>query len=448
MKRIMIIDDDLIIHTLLSELLRKQGYDVMLASNGESGLSQIKAFVPDLVITDFNMPGKSGLEVVEELSKHYPGLPVIMLTAFGDVPLTIKSIQVGAFDFVEKPIQPKRLLETIRAGLDLHDKRKSISKVISHASRMVIEANLPVGKTVQMKDIFKKIGRISMNRINVLITGEPGTGKEKIAQLIHHSGITREHPIITINCKTAHPKHLEIDLFGCNKDSMPDSKNEKPGKFEQAKEGTIYLEDFTELPLDVQYHLLEVIQSRQFRKIGSEQPLPLKARVITASSRNLEELISQGKLLKELYYQLKVFTIHIPPLRERKDDIPDLVEHLIQQINRKQSTNIQRIEDDVFELLKRHDWPGNINELENTLLQAVLLSRSDVLEKELITLNQVGDKVNAAEKTPFISLDDLEKKHIKAVLDANEWRKQRVAKILDITRPTLNAKIEKYGLHP
>jgi DNA-binding NtrC family response regulator len=447
MKRIMIIDDDVIIHTLLSELLNKNGYEVVLASDGVSGLSQINTLVPDLVITDFNMPGKSGLEVVSELSKLHPGLPVILLTAYGDVPLTIKSIQAGAFDYIEKPIQPKQLLETIKNGLDAFDKHQSINKAISFPSRIAIEENLPVGKTPAMKEIFKNIGRISMNRLSVLITGEAGTGKEKMANLIHHSGITRDFPIASVNCNAISGKHIEAELFGHLKGAVPGLRGEKTGRFEYVNHGTLFLHEFCELPLNLQYQLLNVLENKCFVKPGVIDPIPMEARIIAGSSRNIEELIKQGKLLKELYYHLKIFHIHIPPLRHRRDDIPELVEHLVIHINRKQHTRIQRIEDGVFELLKRHDWPGNIRELENVLLQAILLSRSDVLEKGLISLNQYNNNLEVDKVAKLLPLEDIEKKHIKSVLDALGWRKQEAAKVLEITRPTLNAKIEKYQLH-
>ncbi|MDP2423170.1 MAG: sigma-54 dependent transcriptional regulator [Bacteroidales bacterium] len=448
MKRILIIDDDAMVRLLLSELLKKHGYEVVQAKDGASGLSMVKTLAPDLVITDYNMPGITGLDVVSELSRLHPGLPVIMLTAYGDVPLTIKSIQAGAFDYIEKPIQGKQLIETIRNGLDAFEKRQSISKPVSRVSRFAIEESLPVGKTPLMKNIFKNIGRISMNRINVLITGESGTGKEKIARLIHHSGITREHPMVTVNCKASSESQLELDLFGYSKGALTGQRGEKIGKLEQVGEGTLFLDEFPDLSDKLQAKVHNVLQDRSFFKPGVEMAIPFKARVISASSKNLEDLVNQGILLKELYYQLKVLNIYVPPLRQRKDDIPELVEQLLQQYNRKLNKQINKIEDGVLEILKKYDWQGNIRELENTLVQAMLLSRGDVLEKQHVLLYHADENQFSEPNKNLTSLAEVEKEHIKNVLDAIGWGKQEAARILEIARPTLNAKIDKYQLKP
>ncbi|MCB9014303.1 MAG: sigma-54-dependent Fis family transcriptional regulator [Lentimicrobiaceae bacterium] len=445
MSKILAIDDDSIIRTLLTNILTKAGYEVVTASDGETGLELASTTSPDLVVTDFQMPGISGLDVVTELQRTQPGLPVILLTAHGDVALTIKSIQLGAYDFIEKPIQMQELLDVIRNGLEVSKQSRSLTETISPEARKAIEDNLLVGKTPVMREIFKNIGRISLNKVNVLITGETGTGKELIARLIHYSGVTREHPLVVVNCSTLSERLLEHELFGYTSTAFPGNTTEKKGKFEQAGEGTLFLDEISELSDDIQTKLLRVLQELEFEKPGSDDTIPLKARIIAATNKDLESLVKSGKFREELYYRLKVFTIALPPLRQRKDDIAELVRHLVQKLNRKLNKRVLKIGDGVIDLLKTHEWPGNVRELENTLMQALIMTRSDVLEKEHIVLMHPAED-STAEKFELKSIADIEKVHIKKVLDKVKWNKQEASRILEITRPTLNAKIEKYGL--
>jgi len=445
MSKILAIDDDSIIRTLLTNILTKAGYEVITASDGESGLEMAATQAPDLVVTDYQMPGITGLDVITELQKTQPGLPVILLTAHGDVALTIKSIQIGAYDFIEKPIQMQELLDVIRNGLEVSVQSRNLQETITPEARKAIEDNLLVGKTPVMREIFKNVGRISLNKVNVLITGETGTGKELISRLIHFSGITREHPLVVVNCSTLNESLLEHELFGYTLGAYPGATNNKKGKFEQAGEGTLFLDEISELTDNIQTKLLRVIQEQEFEKPGADEPLPMQARIIAATNKDLEELVKSGKFREELYYRLKVFTIALPPLRQRKEDIPELVRHLMGKLNKKLNKRVLKIGNGVIEMLKNHDWPGNVRELENTLLQAIILTRSDVLEKEHIMLMN-PNKEGEDESFELKSIADIESVHIKKVLDKVKWNKQEVSRILEITRPTLNAKIEKYGL--
>ncbi|KAF0194674.1 MAG: hypothetical protein FD166_3395 [Bacteroidetes bacterium] len=445
MSKILAIDDDSIIRTLLTNILTKAGYEVVTASDGESGLELAATTNPDLVVTDFQMPGLTGLDVVTELQKTQPGLPVILLTAHGDVALTIKSIQLGAYDFIEKPIQMQELLDVIRNGLEVSRQSRSLTEAISPEIRKAIEDNLLVGKTPVMREIFKNIGRISLNKVNVLITGETGTGKELIARLIHFSGITREHPLVVVNCSNLNEGLLEHELFGYTLGAFPGAMNDKKGKFEQAGEGTLFLDEISELTDNIQTKLLRVLQELEFEKPGADEPLPMKARIIAATNKDLESLVRSGKFREELYYRLKVFTIALPPLRNRKEDMGELVKHLMGKLNRKLNKRVLKIGDGVLDMLRDHEWPGNVRELENTLMQAFIMTRSDVLEKEHIVLMSSPEGAGG-EMFELKSIADIEKVHIKKVLDKVKWNKQEASRILEITRPTLNAKIEKYGL--
>ena len=315
-------------------------------------------------------------------------------------------------------------------------------------SSNIAEENILVGNTPPMKEVFKKIGCISLNKVNVLILGDTGTGKELIAKLIHSTGITKDQPLVTVNCSALAESLLESELFGHVKGSFTGAIRDKKGKFELAGEGSILLDEISEISLNTQVKLLRVIQELEFEKVGGEATIPMKARIIAASNRNLEDLIKEGKFREDLYYRLKVFTIQIPPLRDRKDDIDGLVIHFLRKLNKKFNRNVVKIGEGVIDMLKEHDWYGNVRELENTLLQAIVASKSDVLQKENIMLNfRNPSEHEQGEKMPDLkSLSDVEAYHIKRILDQTKWNRVESSRILDISRPTLNAKIEKYHL--
>lgn len=450
MEKILVIDDDKLVRKVFKLTLSKEGYDVLEAEDGRQGLQLIKTENPDLVLTDFQMPGINGLEVIAEITRLKLNIPVIMLTGYGDVSLTIKSIQKGAFEFLEKPTKPEVLKSTVRKALDSAQTSRNLPEVITSEEEAdkELDNNFLVGRTPRMKEIFKNIGMISMNKVNVLIEGETGTGKELIARLVHFSGITRDKPLVVVNCSALTETLLESELFGHVKGSFTDSIRDKKGKFELAGDGTIFLDEISEISLNTQVKLLRVIQELEFEKVGGETPIPMKARIIAATNKNLEDLIKAGKFREDLYYRLKVFTIKLPPLRDRKDDIGDLIIHFLHKLNKKFNKNVTKIGDGVVELLMQHNWHGNVRELENTILQAIVMSKNDVLEKQNIVLNTAMDEQESVktQETDLKSLAEVEKTHIKAVLDSVHWNKVEASRILEITRPTLNAKIEKYNL--
>jgi len=450
MKKILIIDDDKTFRVILKEVLIKEGYHLLEAPSGEKGLEIVKNEHPDLVITDFQMPGMSGLDVLQAIVKMRTGIPVIMITGFSDTENIIKAIQMGAFDYLEKPVNHSVLKSAIKVALNSANLSSNLDMVVNEDtfSSNVSEENILVGNTPPMKEVFKKIGCISLNKVNVLILGDTGTGKELIARLIHYTGVTKDQPLVTVNCSALAESLLESELFGHVKGSFTGAIRDKKGKFELAGEGSILLDEISEISLNTQVKLLRVIQELEFEKVGGEATIPMKARIIAASNRNLEELIKEGKFREDLYYRLKVFTIQIPPLRDRKEDIGGLVIHFLRKLNKKFNKNVVKIGEGVIDMLKEHDWYGNVRELENTLLQAIVISKSDVLQKENIMLNFRNPSENAeGEKMPNLkSLSEVEAYHIKKILDQTKWNRVESSRILDISRPTLNAKIEKYHL--
>lgn len=445
MSKILVIDDDTVIRTLLSTVLRKVGYEVITAAEGTTGLKLAADEDPDLVITDYQMPGLNGMELLEALHIRVPFLPVIMLTAHGDMALTIRSMQAGAYDYLEKPIKMEELVRIVKGGLEQSRQSKSIRENIPALSLKALEENTFIGKSNAMRDIFKNIGRVSVTKVNVLLSGETGTGKELIARLIHHSGVTREHPLVVINCASLNENTADSELFGYCKGAFSGATTDKAGKFELAGEGTIFLDDISELSDHFQAKILRVIQELEFEKPGCPETVPMKARIIASTNKDLEVMVREGRFREELYYRLKVFTFRIPPLRTHKEDLPDLVNYFISKLNRKLNKKISKIADGVIPYLQEYHWPGNVRELENSLLQAMVMTHGDVLEKESIVLVHANDVLNESPDT-LSSLDEVEKNHILRVLEAVNWKKQDAIKILALTRPTLNAKILKYGI--
>ena len=450
MEKILVVEDDTISRRIIREILSRSGYEVFEAEDGAQGLESFKANKPDLVLTDYQMPVMNGLRVLSEIRNLQPAVPVIMLTGFGDIALIIKSIQLGAFDFLEKPINTPQLKEVVASALNSVISSKKHDQVLTEGISIdkKIQENILIGRSPQIKDIFKNIGRVSLNKVNILIEGESGTGKELIARLIHYSGITRDKPLVVVNCSALTETLLESELFGHEKGSFTGSLKTKKGKFELAEDGTIFLDEISEISPNTQVKLLRVIQELEFERVGGETTLPMQARIIAATNKKLEKLIEEGKFREDLYYRLKVFTVQLPPLRERREDIKDLTIHFLTKLNKRFNKNVTKIGDGVIEMLQQHTWPGNVRELENTIMQAIVMSKNDVLEVENIKINQRATEGSQEfnQKFELRSLADIEKDYIKRVLDEVRWNKIEASRILEITRPTLNAKIEKYKL--
>lgn len=449
MDKIVVIDDDESIRESLQVLLSESSHEVLLAENGETGIKLIEQNHPDLVLCDLKMPGDDGLEVLRKVKRINEYIPFIIMTAFEDLESAITAMQIGAYDYIEKPLEVTRFETLIKRAIESKKLSDRLSIAISEDNKEYNLETAFVGKSQNMRDIVKMCGQVSMNRVTVLIQGESGTGKEIISRIIHQSGITRDRPFIGVNCTALTETLLESELFGHVKGSFTGATREKKGKFELAGEGTIFLDEISEISNELQLKLLRVIQEKEFEKVGGEVTIPLKARIIAATNKDLGTLVDQKKFREDLYYRLKVFSIEIPPLRERKEAIPDLVLHFLKKFNKELHKNIRKIPYEVMESLQNYEWIGNVRELENILMQAVVLSKGDVLEKESILLrNQFNHNAfsgNGCDRSK-LSLDEIEKEHIKLVLDKVNWNKKAAYTILGITKPTLNSKIKDYGI--
>ncbi len=445
MAKLLIIDDDEQVREILNVNLKELGHKVFLAENGSKGLKAVEKYSPDLIICDLIMPDMNGIQVLEKVKNYDPHIQVILFTAYYDMSSIIKAMQKGAFDYMQKPIDMEQLKIKINRALKIQSVSQQLEAYISEDFLEYQLDNSLVGRTPAMREIFKNIGQLSSNKVSVLIQGESGTGKELIAKVIHYNGVSKGQPFVAVNCTALSRELLESELFGHVKGAFTGAIKDKKGKFELAREGTIFLDEISEMSLDLQAKLLRVLQEREFEKVGGEYTLPMKARIIAASNRDLEKLVEEGKFREDLYYRLKVFTINLPPLRERKEDIPLLVVHFLKKINKELHKNVMKIPMEVMEMLQEYDWPGNVRELENILLQAVVLSSNDVLVKENILLRKNNKQKNGTEKE-LLSLEEVEKRHIKYVLEQVKGDKQKAVQILGISKPTLYSKLEKYGL--
>ncbi|MDR3666838.1 MAG: sigma-54 dependent transcriptional regulator [Ignavibacteriaceae bacterium] len=445
MESILIIDDDESFGETLEIFLTDMGCRILRANSGKVGLDIIEKEHPDLVITDYKMPNLNGLQVLKRIKEIDVKIQVIMLTAFEDMDSTIKAMQLGAYDYVEK-LELERIKAITKRALESKKLSERLVIAISEDSSDYQLENSLVGSTKAMKEIYKKIGKISSTKVSVLVQGESGTGKELITKIIHYTGITQDQPFIAVNCTALSESLLESELFGHVKGAFTGAIRDKKGKFELAEEGTIFLDEISEISPNLQVKLLRVLQEREFERVGGEISIPMKARVVSASNKNLSELVKMGKFREDLFYRLKVFTIEIPPLRERKEDIPKLVVHFLKKINKELHKNVWKIPYEVMEILQTHDWVGNVRELENTLLQAVVLAKGDVMEKEYILLKHDEFVQNETVNKANLSLADIEKTHIMLVLEEVNWDKQVASKILGIAKTTLYNKIEAYGL--
>ena len=446
MEKILLIDDDDPTRETLELYLNELNYKIFSANSGKRGLELLEFHHPDLVITDLKMPEIDGIAVLKKVKEFDNNIPVIVITAFDDMQSTIKAMQLGAYDYVEKPLDMAKLKFEVARALENSNLSKRLAFAISKDSEDYQIGNNFIGKTPKMKEIFKKIGQVSSSRVNVLIYGESGTGKELLTKVIHYSGITKDQPFIAVNSSALSENLLESELFGHVKGAFTGAVKDKKGKFELAGEGTIFLDEISEISSSLQTKLLRVLQEREFEKVGGETTIPMKARVVAATNRDLSKLVSEGKFREDLYYRLNVFKINVPPLRERKEDIPNLVVHFLMKINRELHKNVVKVPYDVIDMLQNYEWIGNVRELENTLMQAVLLAKGEVLEKDYILLktneNHNRDYVNNED----LSLAEFEKEHIKFVLEKVKWEKKEAAKILKISRQTLYNKIETYSL--
>ena len=442
MRTVLIIDDDPLIRKTLSGHLAKQGFDVQLAEEGEEGVRKFRESSADLVLLDVRLPDIDGLEVLRQIRDISKKTYVLMMTAYDDMKTTVDAIKLGAFEYLVKPLNFIDLDLTVNKAFQVRALEEKVSYLVEERQKEYTIDNI-IGRSPQMREVFKLIGSVANTRTNVLIQGESGTGKELVAKAIHYNSPYRDEPFIVINCSAISDTLLESELFGHAKGAFTDAVAETKGKFEIAGKGTLFLDEIGDVSPNLQSKLLRVIETRDFMKVGGEKILKTEARIIAATNHDLNALIEKGKFREDLYYRLKVVEIFLPPLRERKEDIPELVAYLLEKINRELRRNVRKVPPGVMGQLQDMPWRGNVRELENALTRAVILAKGDVVLKENLPLESGERKLFPGE---LVALREVERDYIQHVLDATQGSKTRASQVLKISRPTLDKKIREYRL--
>ena len=442
MKSILVIDDDPLIRKTLSTHLAKEGFEISLAKTGEEGIQKYTESSPELVILDIRLPDIDGLETMRRLKERDPGAAIIIITAFDDMKTTVEAVKLGAFEYLVKPLDFVDLELTIAKAFQMRSLEDKLSYLVSEKQKEYTIDSI-VGHSPQMREVFKLIGSVATTRTNVLITGESGTGKELVAKAIHFNSPYSDEPIIVINCSAISDTLLESELFGHVKGAFTDAICETKGKFEIAGKGTLFLDEIGDISRNLQSKLLRVIETRDFMKVGGEKVLKSEARIIAASNKDLVQSVDENKFREDLFYRLKVVEIHLSPLRERKEDIPDLVAYLLQKINKELRKNVRKVPPQVLKILMNLNWKGNVRELENALTRAVILAKGDIILEENLPVERGEKDFYPKELVP---LKDVEKTYIQHVIKTTKGNKTQSSQILGISRPTLDKKIREYSL--
>ncbi len=441
---ILVVDDDEVIRDACDQLLSGMKYDVKLAADGKDGLEKIKKEAFDIVILDLKMPGLSGMELLKIIKEDNPETIVIVITGYATVESAVEAMKLGAYDFLPKPFTPEELRIIIRRAID---KRKLTlnNLFLKRELDSNQEFEMIVGKSQGMRQILKLIDKVGPTDSTVLITGESGTGKELVARAIHRHSARREMPFVTVDCSTLVENLFESELFGHVKGSFTGATATKHGRLELANSGTVFFDEISNIGLNVQAKLLRAIQEREITKVGSTQAVKIDIRIIAATNRDLLECVKEGSFREDLFYRLSVVPIHLPPLRERQNDIPLLANHFLNKYNKKRGKSIQGISDPAMNALTKYDWPGNVRELENTIERAIVLTEHRFIESSDLSYYafNVGIESDASKET---ALADIEKAHIEKTLKIYNGHRMKAAEALGIDRKTLRLKIKKYGI--
>ena len=449
-KTVLVIDDDESLRRVVEYNLREDGYGVLTAADGRIGLERFHESAVDLVLTDVRMPEMSGLEVLARVKAMQPDLPVIVLTAHGTIDAAVEAMKGGAFDYLTKPFSRDQLQASVRKALELG----ALASENRHLRQIVRErfsfASMIAGSRA-MRAVTDTASRVAASDTTVLLEGESGTGKELLAKAIHVNSARSRGPFITVNC-AAIPEHLlESELFGHRRGAFTGAVADKPGKFEAANRGTIFLDEVGELPLLLQVKILRVLQEREVDKLGETRSIKVDVRVIAATNRGLEKMIADGAFREDLYYRLAVVSIRVPPLRERADDIPLLVDHFLDKHAARLERARPAVDKEVYAAFNRYAWPGNIRELENVIERALVLDRDGVLglddlPERLQASGQRFGNLRIELPDEGISLEDVERELLLAALEKHNWNQTRAAAYLNITRSTLLYRMQKFGL--
>ncbi len=443
--RILVVDDEQIMRDSLSDWLRLDGYEVEAVEDGYKALEKVKKEHWDALFVDLKMPRMDGIEVMEEVKKIDKDVPVIIITAYATVDTAVKAMKEGAYEYIVKPFNPEEISIIIR-NIIAHRNLVKENIYLRQELKKRYQLNDIIGKGPKMQELFALIRKVAKSNSTVLIEGESGTGKELIARAIHTNSLRSRGPFVAVPCAALPETLLESELFGHEKGAFTGAIATRKGSFELADKGTLFLDEVGDMSLKIQANFLRVLEEREFRRVGGTNLIKVDVRVISATNRNLNELLKEGKLREDLYYRLNVVSIKPPPLRKRKEDIPLLAEHFLKKYSIENKKDVKWIQEDALKLLIRYNWPGNVRELENVIERAVVLTKED-----FISPDELPPFVRIAEKEEFKTsvdkqLQEVEKEHILRVLEANNWNIKKSANILGIDRSTLYNKMKKYNI--
>lgn len=449
-RRILIVDDEPSIRKVLTAHLRRLGYEIETASDGAEGISALQGDIFHVVISDLKMPVVGGMELLHWVRHNQPGLPVILITAHGTVDSAVEAIKQGAFDYVTKPFDQEEIAQVVGKALAT-ESRNARTHLISDGSA----GKGIIGESAPLREVFALIEKVAPSPTTVLVTGESGTGKELVARALHERSPRADGPFIQINCGAIPENLFEAELFGYEKGSFTGAVTSKPGRFEIADGGTLFLDEVGELPKDMQVKILRALQQGQIDRVGGVRTLDVDVRVIAATNVDLAQAVAAGEFREDLFYRLNVIPIHLPPLRERYEDIPLLVEHFLRRFNERLGKDVKRVAPDALAALLEHNWPGNIRELENLMERSVLLIEGDTIHlSDLPGLRRGSAPAPQGEDLDEMGLKEyvrvhtakLERVRIQRVLEAEDGNVTRAARRLGISRKSLQTKMKEYGL--
>jgi DNA-binding NtrC family response regulator len=443
--RILVVDDEPTQRELVGGFLTKRGFDVSVAGDGQAALSQFSGGSFDLVLTDQKMSGLSGLELIQALRGQNPEIPVIVMTAYGTIETAVAAIQAGAVDYLTKPLNLDELLHRVRRVQErqrLLTENRELREALHERHR--VEGI--IGESGRMQEVLSLVQRVAPSDATVLIRGESGTGKELIAKAIHYASPRASGPLVRVNCAALPENLLESELFGHEKGAFTGAATARKGRFELADGGSLFLDEIGDLPAHLQVKLLRVLQEREFERVGSSRPIDVNVRVLAATHRDLEALIRGGRFRDDLYYRINVVTITIPPLRERREDIPLLIDHFLRTFGEKNNKTIRGLSRDAREVLLRYDYPGNVRELENVIERAVVLSRDDVIDLGDLPLTISEAEGDMEEGSLAAAVETVERRMIREALAEAGGVQTRAAELLGISERVLRYKLKKYGL--
>lgn len=447
---ILIVDDDKNICKMIEASLRKERkYEIKTSLNGEACLKSIHDEIPDLVLLDIQMPGIDGIETLKKIKEEDSRIPVVMMTAHGTIERAVSTMKLGAYDFLTKPFARDRLIVTVQNALINSSLRREVDELRLELKDKYAFDNI-IGQSGGMQDVFRSIEKIINSNVTVLIQGESGTGKELIARAIHfHSKARASKPFVAVNCSALPESLLESELFGHEKGAFTGATGRRIGKFEQANGGTIFLDEIGLMTSATQSKLLRVLQEREFERVGANELIKVDVRVISATNKDLEEEMKKGEFREDLYYRISVFPIKLPPLRDRKEDVPHLAAHFLKKFCGQEGKDIRSISSDALDLLMAYNWPGNVRELENAVERAVVLANSaEVSAKDLpAAVKSLGEKrIYESDDTLAGWIEKLEEQALRQALLECEGNISQTAKKLGIGRATIYRKAKKYGL--